>query len=193
MAAWEKGAALAESSAGAMALARGPCSEYRHPGDERRRFKPALGPVPGVAVILHFDTFGHRWVEGAHESAPEPDAVLIGIDERTAALARDGRWEVLGPGSVTVFEQGHLRRFPSGSTIKGCPHRSLPPEADRQDFEGHGSSTNGGIGSCAKSNLDSRSPRIGTSSRTVGRGSGRPSVVGSMRSPSRKRSSISFR
>ncbi len=126
VAAWEKGAALAGSSAGAMALGAWTLIRDRHPGDERRRFKPALGLVPGVAVIPHFDTFGHRWVEGAHESAPEPDAVLIGIDERTAALARDGRWEVLGPGSVTVFEQGHLRRFPSGSTIEGLPAPVAP-------------------------------------------------------------------
>ena len=79
-----------------------------------------------VAVIPHFDTLGHRWVEGALASAPEPDAVLIGIDERTAALAREGRWEVLGPGSVTVFQQGQLRRFPSGSMIEGLPAPVVP-------------------------------------------------------------------
>ena len=111
--AWEEGAALAGSSAGAMALGTWTLIRERHPGDERRRFKPALGLGPGD-------------VESAHASAPEPDAILLGIDERTAALARDGRWEVLGPGSVTVFEQGHLRRFPSGSTIEGLPAPVAP-------------------------------------------------------------------
>ena len=126
VAAWEEGAALAGSSAGAMALGAWTLIRDRHPGDARRRFKPALGLVPSVAVIPHFDTFGHRWVEGALASAPEPDAVLIGIDERTAALARGGGWEVLGPGSVTVFQQGQLRRFPSGSMIEGLPAPVVP-------------------------------------------------------------------
>src|SRR4029077_15024086 len=75
VAAWEEGAALAGSSAGAMAMVAWTLIRQRHPGDERRRFKPALGLVPGIAVIPHFDTFGHRWVESALASAPEPDAI----------------------------------------------------------------------------------------------------------------------
>src|SRR5579859_1253709 len=51
----------------------------------------------------------------------------------------------------------------------------------------------GGRGDCEKSKSDNRLPRMGTSSRTVGRGSGRPSVFGSSLWPFRKSSSMNFR
>ena len=58
---------------------------------------------------------------------------------------------------------------------------------------GYGSRISGGRGVWSKSKSCARSPRIGTFSRTYGRGSGRPSVVGSSRWPSRKTSSMNFR
>src|SRR6059058_3750290 len=84
--AWRDGAALAGSSAGAMAFGEWTLVRERRPGDTRRRYAPALGLVPRVAVLPHFETFGHRWVESALESAPGDDVVLLGIDERTAAV-----------------------------------------------------------------------------------------------------------
>ena len=48
-----EGAALAGSSAGAMALGEWTLVRERHLGDERRRYAPALGLVPGVAVLPH--------------------------------------------------------------------------------------------------------------------------------------------
>ncbi len=126
VASWAGGAALAGSSAGAMAMGGWTLIRDRHPGDDRRRFKPALGLVPGVAVIPHFDTFGQRWVRPALAASPAPDVVLVGIDERTAAIEREQHWEVLGAGGVTVFRGGDSRRFPSGAVLEGLPSPSRP-------------------------------------------------------------------
>ena len=119
--AWRSGAALAGSSAGAMALGEWTLVRERMPGDDRRRYLPALGLVPRVAVLPHFETFGHRWVEGAERAAPRSDVVLLGIGERTAALHVDGAWRALGVGGVTVIAEGERRTFASGETIEGVP------------------------------------------------------------------------
>lgn len=119
--AWVGGAALAGSSAGAMALGEWTLVRERMPGDDRRRYLPALELVPGVAVLPHFETFGHRWVGSAEGDAPRSDVVLLGIDERTAALHHDGAWRGFGAGGVTVIDGGERRRFGSGEKIDGVP------------------------------------------------------------------------
>jgi cyanophycinase len=119
--AWRDGAALGGSSAGAMALGEWTLVRARMPGDERRRYAPALGLVRGVAVLPHYDTFGHRWAGGALAEAPRDDVVLVGPDERTAALWRDGAWTALGDGGVTVITAAGRARFASGRAIEGVP------------------------------------------------------------------------
>ena len=119
--AWRSGAALAGSSAGAMALGQWTLVRERMPGDDRRRYLPALGLVPRVAVLPHFETFGHRWVQGAERAAPRSDVILLGIGERTAALHVDGAWRALGDGGVTVIAERERRTFASGETIEGVP------------------------------------------------------------------------
>jgi len=100
--AWRDGAALAGSSAGAMAFGSWTLIRDRMPGDDRRRYRDALGLVPNVAVVPHLSTFGERWFPSALEAAPT-DAILLGIDERTAAVFIDGSWRVDGAGSVLVI------------------------------------------------------------------------------------------
>ena len=119
--AWRDGAALAGSSAGAMALGEWTLVRERMPGDDRRRYLPALGLLPRVAVLPHLETFGHRWVESARAAAPRDDVVLLGIDERTGAVWRDGSWHVLGAAGVTLIASGRERRFDSGASIGGLP------------------------------------------------------------------------
>jgi cyanophycinase len=119
--AWRSGAALAGSSAGAMALGEWTLVRERMPGDDRRRYLQALGLVPRVAVLPHFETFGHRWVESAERAAPRSDVVLLGIGERTAALHVGGAWRALGDGGVTVIAEGERRTFASGEPIEGVP------------------------------------------------------------------------
>jgi cyanophycinase len=127
--AWRTGAALAGSSAGAMALGEWTLVRERMPGDDRRRYLPALGLVPRVAVLPHFETFGHRWVESAERAAPRSDVVLLGVDERTAALHVDGAWRALGDGGVTVIAGGDGGRFASGEPIEGVPAPDPNPPA----------------------------------------------------------------
>jgi cyanophycinase len=119
--AWRAGAALAGSSAGAMALCEWTLVRERMPGDARRRYLPGLGLVPGVAVLPHFETFGHRWVESALAAAPRDGVILLGIDERTGAVWRDGSWRVLGAAGVTVIASGQTQRFETGAAIEGLP------------------------------------------------------------------------
>jgi cyanophycinase len=119
--AWLGGAALAGSSAGAMAFGGWTLVRERRPGDHRRRYLPALGLVPNVAVLPHFETFGHRWVDGALAAAPNDDVILLGIDERTAAVWRAGGWSAFGDGGVTLIAGGDVRRFDAGEAIEGLP------------------------------------------------------------------------
>jgi cyanophycinase len=119
--AWRGGAALAGSSAGAMALGEWTLTRERMPGDERRRYAPALALVPRVAVIPHFNGFGRRWVESALAGAERNDVQLLGIDERTAAVHDDGTWWVTGDGAVTTITRSGRTRFDHGSPIDGLP------------------------------------------------------------------------
>jgi cyanophycinase len=98
--AWRRGAALAGSSAGAMAL--GEWSLLRSgTSHARRRFAPALGLLPGVAVVPHFDEFGEGWLPSLRR--PNADAVLLGLDTRTSAVWRPMLgWRAMGAGRVVV-------------------------------------------------------------------------------------------
>jgi cyanophycinase len=124
--AWREGAALAGSSAGAMALCSHTLVRATWPKRFDRRPVDALGVVPRTAVLPHFDTFGGRWVESAQDSAP--GVTLLGIDERSAALWIKGEWKAAGPGSVTVIKGAKARRFASGEKVIGllAPVRMLP-------------------------------------------------------------------
>jgi cyanophycinase len=128
-AAWREGAALGGSSAGAMALGEWTLVRERHPGDDRRRYAPALNLVPGIAVVPHFETFGHRWVDGASAAAPNEDVVLLGLEERTAAIWQDGGWTCQGAGGITIISGDGRRRFASGDRLEGLPAPTLaePP------------------------------------------------------------------
>jgi cyanophycinase len=118
--AWRGGAALAGSSAGAMALGSWTLIRDRMPGDDRRRYRDALGLVPNVAVVPHLSTFGERWMPSALDAAPEA-VILLGIDERTAAVFVDGSWRVEGPGSVVVVTARGRTSFGPGEEIVGLP------------------------------------------------------------------------
>jgi cyanophycinase len=119
--AWRAGAALAGSSAGAMAFGEWTLTRDRMPGDAVRRYTPALSLLPRIAVLPHFDTFGHRWAETALQEPPIPDVVLLGIEERTAAVFIDGGWWVRGAGGVTVIKAADRRAFAAGARIRGLP------------------------------------------------------------------------
>jgi cyanophycinase len=117
VAAWRRGAALAGSSAGAMAFGEWTLVRKAYPGHAQRRYKPALDLVPRVAVAPHFDDFGHRWVDSVLSEPPVEDAAIVGIDERSAVVWDGAAWTARGPGSVTVATTRDRRVYPPGSQV----------------------------------------------------------------------------
>lgn len=109
-AAHQAGAVIAGSSAGAMVL----CAQYFDP--QEGELRAGLGFVPRACFIPHHDTFGRSWPE---RLAPRlPEAVLIGVDEQTAMLDDGaGRWEVAGPGAVTLYWHGQAHTYTAGATF----------------------------------------------------------------------------
>ena len=130
--AWEDGAALAGSSAGAMALCAHTLIRATWPNRYNRRPTDALALVPDTAVLPHFDTFGHKWIESSQRELP--GVTLIGVDERSAAVwqhdGKDGEWRAAGPGKVTVIDKRGTTAFASGAKIAGLPNpaRMLPSQ-----------------------------------------------------------------
>jgi len=124
-AAWQAGAALAGSSAGAMALGRWSLVMARWPRHDIRRAVPALDLIEGTAVLPHYETFGHRWAENPIADLPS-GALLVGVDERSAAVW-DGAWTAAGTGSVTVLQGGSVRSFAPGAAIVGIPDPCRAP------------------------------------------------------------------
>jgi cyanophycinase len=115
--AWRHGAALAGSSAGAMAL--GEWSLIRAGmSHQRRRFAPALGLLPTVAVVPHFEEFGEGWL--ASLRLPRRGVVLLGLDTRTAVAWRPRvGWRAMGSGRAVVVKDEARREWREGRRPTG--------------------------------------------------------------------------
>jgi cyanophycinase len=113
----ERGAVLAGCSAGAMFLAE------RHWATRGKRlFWPlrwhqGLGMVPGASVVPHYDAFPEALAALLVFQAPRGDAVL-GIDEETAIVGRDGSWQVHGRSRVTIWRGRRRERFRAGDVFR---------------------------------------------------------------------------
>lgn len=109
--AYEHGAVLAGSSAGAMVL----CQYYFDP--VREQIMAGLNLLPNACILPHHNTSGRNWSRRLREQLP--GVVLIGIDERTGLLddgpgERKASWRVYGQGSVTVYRQGEPVVYSAG-------------------------------------------------------------------------------
>jgi cyanophycinase len=101
VAAWNDGAVLAGSSAGAMVL----CDPMVDP--RGGAFTLGLGLVAQVAVIPHHDTWSQEKARRTIRLAPA-GLPIVAIDEQTALIRHpDGSWVVEGAGQVVVFQDGH--------------------------------------------------------------------------------------
>ncbi len=112
LSAYEAGAVIAGSSAGAMVL----CQYYYDPG--KRQLVEGLNLLPNTCVLPHHNTFGKNWA--AQLSQLLPHAVLLGIDERTGMLDDEGSktsWHVYGQGAVTVYRKGQPTVYNAGSSF----------------------------------------------------------------------------
>lgn len=116
-AAWQRGAALAGSSAGAMAMGEWTLIRKAYPGHSERRCKPALDLVPRVTVAPHFETFGHRWVDSVLADPPTDEVVILGVDERSATLWDGQAWTAHGPGRITLVTRHNRTVYQPGSTV----------------------------------------------------------------------------
>lgn len=114
LAAYEAGAVIAGSSAGAMVL----CQYYYNPG--KQQLAEGLWLVPNTCVLPHHNTFGKNWASRLSQLLPH--AVLLGIDERTGMLddgeaGRKTGWRVYGQGSVVIYRNGASIVYHSGETF----------------------------------------------------------------------------
>jgi cyanophycinase len=125
-AAWRRGAVLAGSSAGAMALGEWTLIRRAYPGHAERRYKPALDLVPRMAVAPHFETFGHRWVDSVLAEPPAEDVVIVGIDERSAVVWDGRAWSVCGPGRVSVVTSRERDVYQPGMSVQLPAPREVP-------------------------------------------------------------------
>ena len=117
IAAHRRGAALAGCSAGAMALAR-------HAFDFRLRLMPfplrwgaGLGVAHDVSVVPHYDAWPEPLSALIALQAPR-GSVVLGIDEETAVVGRDGGWQVHGAARVTVWRGRRRERFRAGEVFR---------------------------------------------------------------------------
>jgi cyanophycinase len=114
----DRGGIIVGCSAGAMVLAA------RQPRVGGRRFfrfptgwQDALGFVERAAVLPHYDAFPEPLAAAVVLAAPR-GTVVLGIDEETAAIGRDGAWEVHGRGRVTVWRGRARTRHRQGEAFR---------------------------------------------------------------------------
>jgi cyanophycinase len=111
------GSIVAGCSAGAMALADRQFEFRRRMLPWPLRWRRGLGIVPGLAVIPHYDAWPEPFCALMALQAPR-GSVIVGIDEETAAIGRNGTWQVHGRSRVTVWRGRHRERFRAGETFR---------------------------------------------------------------------------
>jgi cyanophycinase len=115
--AWNDGAVLAASSAGAMVL----CDPMVDP--RGGAYTVGLGLLANMPIFPHHDTAPAHLRERSIELRPD-GAVLVGVDEQTALLRDpDGSWRVAGQGSVTLYGPGthDVADYGPDATVDGLP------------------------------------------------------------------------
>ncbi len=104
--AYERGAVIAGSSAGAMVL----CEHYYDPYE--KKLLRGLNLIPNACVLPHHSTYGKSWARQLIQLLP--NVTLIGIDEYTGIINdAGGGWRVYGAGEVVLYRgnqsKGHGR------------------------------------------------------------------------------------
>lgn len=112
-----RGAVIAGCSAGAMVLAGHAFSFRIRILPWLLRWQHALGFVPGISVVPHYDAWPEPFSALIALQSPR-GSVVVGIDEGTAAVGQDGSWQVHGPGRVTVWRGRHRERYRAGETFR---------------------------------------------------------------------------
>jgi cyanophycinase len=117
-----RGALIAGCSAGAMAIVAR-CMDFRAIPKLRLplpfpiRWRSGLGLVDGVAVLPHYDAFPEP-LSACIALQASHGGVVLGIDEDTAVVGRNGAWQVHGAGRVTVWRGRRRERFRRGEAFR---------------------------------------------------------------------------
>lgn len=117
-----RGAVVAGCSAGAMAIVGRTMGfrtvpKLRIPLPAPIRWPVGLALVAGVAVLPHYDAWPEPLAAMVALQAPRGTTVL-GIDEETAIVGRNGVWQVHGSGRVTVWRGRHRERYRRGDAFR---------------------------------------------------------------------------
>lgn len=108
--AYADGAVIAGSSAGAMVMVE----HYYDPYE--KKILRGLNLIANACVLPHHNNFGKAWVDSLRQTLPE--AILIGIDERTGMVSgAGGEWEVKGGGEVTLYRSESTVSYGRGETF----------------------------------------------------------------------------
>jgi cyanophycinase-like exopeptidase len=81
------------------------------------RWPEGLALVAGVAVLPHYDAWPEPLSAMVALQAPK-GVVVLGIDEGTAVVGRNGAWQVHGSGRVTVWRGRHRERYRRGEAFR---------------------------------------------------------------------------
>jgi cyanophycinase len=108
--AYEGGAVIAGSSAGAMVL----CKHYYDPYE--KKLLRGLNLIPNACVLPHHNNFGKSWANQLIQLLP--NVTLIGIDERTGMVNdMNGAWYVHGAGEITLYQGGKTHSHARGEAF----------------------------------------------------------------------------
>ena len=128
LAAHERGAVLAGCSAGAMVLTAHITELRRRMLPWPLRWRPALGVVERATVFPHYDRIPEAMAVIMAFQAPRGTFVL-GIDEETALVGRDGSWQVHGRARATVWNGRRRERHRPGDVFRlDEVEREVPPD-----------------------------------------------------------------
>ena len=111
MDAYQNGAVIAGSSAGAMVM----CEFYYDP--DSKKIVNGLNLVPNSLVLPHHNTFGKRWAPRFTKEIP--NVTLIGIDEHTGMIddGENNTWTIYGQGEVTLYRNGQVETYKPGKSF----------------------------------------------------------------------------
>ena len=111
---WEAGAGIIGSSAGAMCLFEQRLNLY--PPNPLKRI-PGFGLLAGFAAAPHFDRFrAERWAPWMVKNILHTS--VIGLDEGTGLVGRNGEFRVEGRRNVTIVRPGDMQVFPAGAEVR---------------------------------------------------------------------------
>jgi cyanophycinase-like exopeptidase len=81
------------------------------------RWRRGFGFAAGLSVVPHYDAWPEPISALIALQAPR-GSIVMGIDEETAAVGRDGAWQVHGRARVTVWRGRRRERFRAGEVFR---------------------------------------------------------------------------